>query len=406
MRREAAPQDLLVIGTFTEASARTDVHPPTWSPTNSDVRVPSAKTFGLVVLLSLTVVAALGLSAAPASAHPLGNFTTNRLTRIEAGQKTILLRYVLDEAELVAFRERDALAAGDEPFARTRADEIRQRLTLEVNGTALPLELVRHDLMQPAGQGGLTTLRLELVYEAKVPAQSGATRGVRYRDANQPDRIGWREITATTVGGGRMLDSSVGETDVADGLRQYPTDPSVRPLDVRSANFHYVAGAGDARIGVLEGAAVAHAGDRFVGLVTGTASTPLGILTALLVAFAFGSVHALGPGHGKTVMAAYLVSTAGGGRDAFYLGGIVSLMHTASVLALAALLATVGRNIQADRLYPGLTVAAGLLVVGVGVALLVRRAPRGSGTLCPSAWPRPRPPIRPRTFPRWSLSLP
>ena len=92
-----------------------------------------------------------------------------------------------------------------------------------------------------------------------------------------------------------------------------------------------------------------------------------------MAALGFGALHAVGPGHGKTVMAAYLVSTRGRRRDALYLGGIVSLMHTASVLALALLLATVGRNLDASRIFPGLTVVAGIVVVAIGLRLLAQR---------------------------------
>jgi ABC-type nickel/cobalt efflux system permease component RcnA len=108
------------------------------------------------------------------------------------------------------------------------------------------------------------------------------------------------------------------------------------------------------------------------------------------VALLFGAIHAFGPGHGKTVMAAYLVSTEGRKRDAFALGTIVSLMHTLSVLALAAVLATIGKNLDAARLYPSLTLAAGALVLGVGLRLLQRRLrsrrSRPPSPRVPAAW--------------------
>ena len=62
------------------------------------------------------------------------------------------------------------------------------------------------------------------------------------------------------------------------------------------------------------------------------------ILLALLLAFIYGAGHALGPGHGKTMVAAYLVGTRGRIRDAVILGIIVTIAHTASVFLLGLVL--------------------------------------------------------------------
>ena len=341
------------------------------------------------------LVLALGVltwAAPPAAAHPLGNFTTNRYARIEAGGSTLRIHYVLDEAELVAFQERAALARGREAFAAARAEEIGAGLRLQVDGERLALRVLAHDLSEPPGQGGLSTLRLEVQFEAALPRASdgGAGLTVAFEDGNQPNRIGWREVVVRAAPGSRLVRSDAPEEDRTSELRRYPEDRSVPPLDIRTATFTYVPGAGgsadpaaDARLTGVTGRA-GTAPDRLVGLVTGTTSSPLAIASALLLALAFGGAHALGPGHGKTVMAAYLVSTRGRRRDAVYLGGIVSLMHTASVLALAVVLATVGRNLDAARIYPSLTALAGVLVTGVGIRLLIRRwRSRGTGGPAP-----------------------
>src|SRR5205085_2205120 len=89
-----------------------------------------------------------------------------------------------------------------------------------------------------------------------------------------------------------------------------------------------------------------------------------------------GDAHVLrtgAPGHGKTVMAAYLVGTRGRASDAVLLGSIVSLMHTGSVLLLGVLLFHVSRSVQLDRLYPILTFAGGVVVLAVGAWLLRAR---------------------------------
>lgn len=327
-------------------------------------------------LLAIVVVVAgvVGVWASPAAAHPLGNFTTNRFARIVVGSELIRIHYVLDEAELVAFRERPEIEAnGEAAFAASRAAEIGSNLRLALDDRDVAdLRVADTKLTQPAGQGGLTTLRLEVLFEAPL---SGAST-LSFEDRNHPDRIGWREVVIASSAGARLASTDVPTTSVSDALRTYPENPSA-PLNVRSASARFVAGSGADGAATLDtlstGASVGRSGDRFVNLLERTTSSPLAIGGALLVALAFGAVHAVGPGHGKTVMAAYLVSTQGRKRDAVALGTVVSLMHTVSVLVLATLLATVGKNIDAGRLYPVLTVVAGVLVVGVGGRLLVRR---------------------------------
>jgi ABC-type nickel/cobalt efflux system permease component RcnA len=93
-------------------------------------------------------------------------------------------------------------------------------------------------------------------------------------------------------------------------------------------------------------------------------------LLSVLASVAFGVLHALAPGHGKTVMAAYLVGQRGTRRQALQLGSIVTFTHTASVLALGALL-TLGTLAAPERVVPLTEVLSGLLLAGLGIYLLV-----------------------------------
>ena len=115
------------------------------------------------------------------------------------------------------------------------------------------------------------------------------------------------------------------------------------------------------------------AGGELTRLVERQGLTPLVLAGMLGLAFVFGSFHAIGPGHGKTVMAAYLVGTSGRTADAVLLGVIVSLMHTGSVLVLGLALLQLNRYGAIERIYPLLTVLSGLIVVGFGAVLLRRR---------------------------------
>ncbi len=96
-------------------------------------------------------------------------------------------------------------------------------------------------------------------------------------------------------------------------------------------------------------------------------------LVALVIAVVLGALHALTPGHGKTVVAAYLVGARGTAWHAVNLGAIVTLTHTGSVFLLGLVTLFASRYILPDRLLPLLELASGLLIVGFGAHLLYRR---------------------------------
>ena len=92
-----------------------------------------------------------------------------------------------------------------------------------------------------------------------------------------------------------------------------------------------------------------------------------------LIAAFWGAAHALTPGHGKAMVAAYLVGTKGRPRDAFFLGGTVTIAHTAGVFALGFVTLGLSAFIVPEQLYPWLTLVSGVLVVAVGASVLRQR---------------------------------
>jgi nickel/cobalt exporter len=109
------------------------------------------------------------------------------------------------------------------------------------------------------------------------------------------------------------------------------------------------------------------------GLVRAPEPSPAFYLSALTIALLLGAIHALTPGHGKALVAAYLVGSRGTMRHAATLGGIVTLTHTGSVVALGALTLLISRFLMPTDLFPLLEIASGLLIVGMGISLLRRR---------------------------------
>lgn len=108
------------------------------------------------------------------------------------------------------------------------------------------------------------------------------------------------------------------------------------------------------------------------------AATPASMATALGVAFFLGAAHALTPGHGKTIVAAYLVGSRGRVVDAVYLGAVVTATHTASVFVLGLATLFAAQQFDPNVVSKYLALASGLMVAGIGLWLLIERS-RGEG---------------------------
>jgi ABC-type nickel/cobalt efflux system permease component RcnA len=164
----------------------------------------------------------------------------------------------------------------------------------------------------------------------------------------------------------------------------YPEDRLSSPLDRSETTFTLAPGngmpvsdtAGQAAERVQERDNRAST-DRVAALITAKELSPLVILGSILVAMFWGAVHALSPGHGKTVVAAYLVGARGTAKHAAFLGLTVTMTHTAGVFALGLVTLYLSRYILPEDLYPWLSVASGALVVAIGLALFWSRV-RGS----------------------------
>lgn len=101
--------------------------------------------------------------------------------------------------------------------------------------------------------------------------------------------------------------------------------------------------------------------------------SPLLFLAAFLIALLLGALHALSPGHGKTIVAAYLVGSQGKAYHAFVLGLLVTLVHTGSVFVLGLATLSLSRYIMPAQIFPALELVSGVLIVVLGLALLIPR---------------------------------
>lgn len=307
--------------------------------------------------------------AATAFAHPLGNFTINHYDGITVRSDTVDVFAVADFAEIPTAQQRGPVDAAA-LCAAVAAHEV-----LTIDAQRATLAVTSSSYMLRPGAAGLHTSRLECRLHASTTG-SGHDRTLTFADSYDSARIGWREITAVAVGA-HLVNSPVPASSVSDTLLHYPNDLLSSPLDVRRATLDVAPGAGRStfakQLAQVPGAGpLARIVDRLNRLFSGLAGArhlTLGVgLLAVLVSVLLGATHAALPGHGKTVMAAYIAGKRGSVRDAVLVGTTVTVTHTAGVLALGLAL-SLSSSLAGDRIEGELGIVSGLLVVAVGVGL-------------------------------------
>lgn len=353
--------------------------------------------------------------ASPATAHPMGNFSINHYARIEAqtdnsGQGSFRIHYIIDYAEIPTVSERDAMGAkvdGNIPpasqsvYLAAAANRLRDGLYLRLDGSVIPLQIASRTLAFVPGAGGLPTMRICIDMTTQPVAFQQAS--VAYRDDNYPTRTGWKEIVAFADSGLRLQSTDVSQADTSKELTAYPTDATVAPLQQTEA--HLIIASPGARTGVPHASSsetaltAQHALSQPPDLPftspesrhqssASSARTPQDLFTqtisrknlsggiillSLLIAFAFGAMHALSPGHGKAMMAAYLVGSRGVAWHAIVLGLVVTFTHTAGVFALGMVILFAAQNVTPEKLYPILSALSGLTITVIGLLLLRQR---------------------------------
>ena len=235
---------------------------------------------------------------------------------------------------------------------------------------------------------------------------------LEYEDSNYPERTGWKEIVVAPHEGVQLASSTVPAEDRSHALSAYPADAIAAPPQDLKASFAWAGGNGRAAVRAPRPPAPASAIPSSVPTVaTPQAATPkpapsyadqqqskaLGtvvkgdylsrmlhgrevtfgmVLIGLCVAFGLGAMHAMSPGHGKTIVAAYLVGSRGTLKHALFLGGMVTFTHTISVFALGLGVLFFQRYVVPEKVIPALGAISGLSIVAIGAMLLYQRMKR------------------------------
>ena len=342
----------------------------------------------LVGIAAAVVLAVVG--GTPVAAHPLGNFSINHLDSLRFEADRIVDNAIIDTAEIPTAQAESSIDAdGDgtasvaelDEYGRSQCEDYRRALALTVDSDAATFATTSSAFSYRSGQAGLRTTRLECGFEAIVALD--VPRVIQFSNTFAANRVGWHEIVAG-AGGVSLTESTVPTTSVTDGLTIYPVDLLASPLDVRTAKFTVVPGTGaDAATPAVTSKSSASTFSRAFGPFTrvvdrisntfndlvGRRQLTLGVgLLAIGLALVLGASHALLPGHGKTVMAAYIAGRQGSVRDAVMVGATVTATHTGGVLLLGLAL-TLSTSLAGESVLAYLGVISGLMIAVLGASL-------------------------------------
>lgn len=308
----------------------------------------------------------------PAFAHPLGNFTSNHLTRLDVGAGAIDLHYVLDDAEIPTFSLLRSLDAHGKPspaalnaWAQRHAGEIAPQLVLTIGGRPAALSLRGAHAQVRGGAAGLSTLYFTADFRAVRPP--GAQR-VEYRDTTLPGRIGWKDVVIAP------------QREPTHELRVYPDaligSPRDRTAVAVSVSAGGVVSAADVAAAPLFGAASAARMNDLSDVLARNLADPVVLVGALLLAVGLGALHALEPGHGKTLLAISLVGARATVPQAVILASALTVAHTIGVLLFGVVVLTLARYIVPESLYPWIALLSGIFVAILGARALAREITR------------------------------
>lgn len=311
----------------------------------------------------------------------MGNFSVSHYARLTPVAGGVDVVFALDLAEIPTFElMQTAGLPGESPKAEiqrlgvTKMPEWLSRVRFTTNGRALAPRIISTEAQVVDGAGGLPQLRVAARLRVDAPAG-----GVTYEDRNFEGRAGWKEIV---IGDAK---------DLSNALRAYPDDPLSAPPQQLTASVTVpvapsitapsaappvtmpvpatpvpVAPAPAPQGTVVKG--------DFLSTLLTRKELPLQmVLLGILAAFGLGAMHAMSPGHGKTIVAAYLVGSRGTMKHAAFLGAIVTFTHVFSVFALGFVTLFLSQYIVPEKIYPYLGAISGLTIVVVGVSLFRKR---------------------------------
>ena len=334
----------------------------------------------------LLIFLVLSVFAISAIAHPLGNFSVNNLSRLELEKDQIKLKCFLNMAEVPTFQTSQEIDTnGDKELSEAELNAYLEQVTpqyienlkLFLNDKPLKIQLKSKEISIPLGDGNLPILKANWEFTASFSEETGdKIHRLRFENKNFNERVGWNEIVINRTSGINVFNSTAFGSALSDELETYPEDMLASPLDEREAEFSFTTADIPADAKELQnrnGTVSSPVEKDPLAALISEEVTPFIILMGLLIAFGLGAMHAMSPGHGKTVVGAYLVGSKGTMRHAMFLGLTVTVTHTIGVFALGLITLFASQFILPESIMPILSFVSGLLVLLIGINLFRSR---------------------------------
>jgi len=392
------------------------------------------RRFGIALLLGVLILSSTTASAHPMGNFSVNHYS--KITIKQGSIEILYLIDMAEIPTFQEMRRFGITATLSDPGAHRYLDQqeaqLKEGISLDGDGQAVRLNAVSRQVAFADGAGGLPTMKIGFVFRGQLDVPGGAHK-LSYLDNNFSGRAGWKEIVV--LGDGvTILDSSAPASDRSQeltnyssdmlnsppqrlsalvGFRSLPSNPEriatavtsskrifvhkTNAAQPASATWHLhkrpsrssdanpsrdLNGAQSTSSSVasskgaplpLEGRAQNTPRSRFTELISTQGKLSFWVLlSAALIAAGLGAFHALEPGHGKTIVAAYLVGSRGTARHAVLLGIVVTAAHTAGVYLLGAVTLYASRYIVPEQLYPWLGAISGLSVAGLGIFIFLR----------------------------------
>lgn len=311
--------------------------------------------------LALVLGLWLALGPATALAHPLDEVLQG--TYLTLSPQQIEVELDITPGVLVApqvLSQLDPNGDGEivETEAQAYAAVVLRGLHLAVDGQPLTLALSRVEkptvLSVQAGYG-LT----RIFATAALPESATGSSELTYRNDYQPAKSAY-QVNAFVDSGAAVSLGAPQRDSIQQSMSMAYTIGDGAPITT-----------GDAP--TASPADVTGQAQRLLAVLAAPVNSPWQLTLALGLAVLLGGLHALTPGHGKTLVAAYLVGSRGTVRHAVFLGAIVTVTHTASVIAIGILALVASQYVVPQVLVPLLTIVSGAMVVVLGVRLIAQR---------------------------------
>ncbi|MBV8491040.1 MAG: hypothetical protein JO199_10980 [Candidatus Eremiobacteraeota bacterium] len=307
------------------------------------------------------------LCAAPAAAHPLGNFTINHLASIASTREKIAIVYTVDIAEIPAFQimHADDASWNASRLQRWAGDEaaiVAAGLHVEIDGTPQVLAAIAPRARLRPGAGGLPTLYWQARFE--LPIDTKRAHRVRIDDRVYADRsIGWKDVVVSP-----QIDPTHALTAYPSALIGSPRRNDVASFDVlRGGTIAHATVGGDSAAGE-QSASLIRSG-MLADLFARPHQSLLLVTLTVLLAFGLGALHGLEPGHGKALLAFTLVGARATIGQAAILAAALTFAHTIAVLLLGVLL-FFAAGFASETVFAWIALVSGAAVAIIGARSL------------------------------------